>query len=204
MGVGQLFKALHVTNNCAACLRHYLINLAALQLVAFFSISCSILLYISRVTTILLLRKNLITIMSAGMRILCQCGVIDFTASHHVPQEVYFCHCLECRKQSSSAFGVSAIFPTEGTWPPPADVMAHLQMWSRPSKSGGVLQCYFCNACGVRIAHITKLPDGSFGNSISIKGGAVEGLNVTGAKHIWTRSAIVAVPDGSARESPPP
>lgn len=202
MGVSQLFTALHVTNNCAAVPQPLFLKSGgpAICDILHQLLYASIYLSCNNHTS----RKHLITIMSAGMRILCQCGAIDFTTSHHVPQEVYFCHCLECRKQSSSAFGISAIFPTEGTWPPSADIMAHLKMWSRPSKSGGVLQCYFCDKCGVRIAHITKLPDGSFRDSISIKGGAVQGLNVTGAKHIWTRSAIVAVPDGSARESPPP
>lgn len=64
------------------------------------------------------------------------------------------------------------------------------------------MQCYFCDTCGSRIAHVVALPDGSVKGSVSIKGGAVEGLDVTGAKHIWTRSAIVQVPQGSDRESP--
>ncbi|KAJ3492616.1 hypothetical protein NLG97_g5271 [Lecanicillium saksenae] len=139
-----------------------------------------------------------------GMRVLCQCGTVDFQTAQPEPIEVYFCHCLECRKQSSSAFGISAIFPTEGTWPPPSETLANMKMWTRPSKTGGTMQCFFCATCGARIAHVVALPDGSLKRTVSIKGGAVEGLDVTGARHIWTRSAIVDVPEGSDKASPGP
>lgn len=142
--------------------------------------------------------------MADNMRIICQCGAIDFRAGQPQPLEVYFCHCLECRKQSSSAFGISAIFSTNGTWPPSAETMSSLRVWTRPSKTGGTMQCYFCNTCGARIAHVVLLPDGTVKPTVSIKGGAVEGLSVKGAKHIWTKTAIVDVPQGSDRASPEP
>ncbi len=66
------------------------------------------------------------------------------------------------------------------------------------------MRCYFCDTCGARIAHVVALPDGSLKPTVSIKGGAVEGLNVKGAKHIWTKTAIVDVPEGSDRASPEP
>lgn len=66
------------------------------------------------------------------------------------------------------------------------------------------MQCFFCDTCGARIAHVVALADGSLKPTVSIKGGAVEGLDVTGAKHIWTKSAIVDVPQGSDKASPEP
>jgi hypothetical protein len=41
----------------------------------------------------------------------CQCGAVRFTTPLAQPLKVFVCHCLECRRQSASAFGVSAIFP---------------------------------------------------------------------------------------------
>lgn len=40
-----------------------------------------------------------------------RCGSIKFTTPLPVPLAVYICHCEECRLQTSSAFGCSAIFP---------------------------------------------------------------------------------------------
>ena len=37
----------------------------------------------------------------------CQCGAIRYEISSP-PVELYVCHCRECQKQSSSAFGISA------------------------------------------------------------------------------------------------
>jgi hypothetical protein len=45
------------------------------------------------------------------MNVACQCGNITFTTPLPQPLAVYICHCDECRRQSSSAFGCSAIFP---------------------------------------------------------------------------------------------
>lgn len=41
----------------------------------------------------------------------CQCGAVRFTTPLPKPLALYICHCSECRRQSSSAFGTSAIFP---------------------------------------------------------------------------------------------
>ena len=38
----------------------------------------------------------------------CQCGEVRYEIAG-APREVYVCHCLECRKQSASAFGISVM-----------------------------------------------------------------------------------------------
>lgn len=45
------------------------------------------------------------------MEALCQCGAVRFTTPVEKPLALYICHCLQCRRQTSSAFGTSAIFP---------------------------------------------------------------------------------------------
>ena len=42
----------------------------------------------------------------------CQCGAVRFRTPIEKPLALYVCHCSECRRQASSAFGTSAIFPS--------------------------------------------------------------------------------------------
>ncbi|KAJ6441400.1 KR domain-containing protein [Purpureocillium lavendulum] len=132
----------------------------------------------------------------------CQCGAVSFRASRPEPLALYFCHCTECRRQSSSAFGASAIFPAAGMWPLPPAQADRLGMWTRTSAKGTTLECYFCKACGVRLLHRPLRADGSPKPNLTVKAGAVQGLRLDGAKHIWARSAVVDVPDDAAWESP--
>ncbi len=41
----------------------------------------------------------------------CQCGAVTFKTPSEKPLALYICHCADCRRQTSSAFGTSAIFP---------------------------------------------------------------------------------------------
>lgn len=47
----------------------------------------------------------------ATMDVSCQCGAVAFKTPLPKPLALYICHCSECRRQTSSAFGTSAIFP---------------------------------------------------------------------------------------------
>ncbi|KAK4221131.1 Mss4-like protein [Podospora fimiseda] len=138
------------------------------------------------------------------MRVICQCSNITFPTPTPEPLAVYHCHCTECQKQSASAFGMSAIFPADGLFPLEHDLKQKLGIWTRPSKEGRTMDCYFCLQCGVRIMHRIREPDGKERETVSIKGGVVEGLNWKGAKHIYTGSAVVPIPEDveSYPESP--
>ena len=41
----------------------------------------------------------------------CQCGAVRFKTPLPQPLALYICHCSDCRRQTGSAFGTSAIFP---------------------------------------------------------------------------------------------
>ncbi|KAI5460285.1 Mss4-like protein [Mariannaea sp. PMI_226] len=135
-------------------------------------------------------------------KVQCQCGAVEFYASQPEPLMVFCCHCLECQKQSASAFGTSARFPAEGMWPLPDKARANLDLWVRPTDSGNTLECYFCKTCGVRVIHRTILPDGTPKPNLSVKGGCMEDLKWDGARHIFTRTARVPVPEGSDQAEP--
>lgn len=123
----------------------------------------------------------------------CQCGAVRYEITV-APLALYVCHCRECRKQSSSAFGMSVFVPragfrlTKGT----------VKNWSRPTDSGRVLDCKFCPECGSRIWHETA--GGS--ETVSVKGGSLDQpLDLNEAIHVWTSRKLpgVIIPDHAAR-----
>jgi len=124
----------------------------------------------------------------------CQCGAISFKTPLPKPLAVYICHCDECRRQSSSAFGCSAIFPSF-----PLPCKDKLSVYSRPTASGHTLNCFFCKSCGTRVIHSTPGK-----NVVSVKGGCIEGLDWRSAKHIWCKRAMVPIPEGVERSDEEP
>ncbi|KAH7105140.1 Mss4-like protein [Auriculariales sp. MPI-PUGE-AT-0066] len=86
------------------------------------------------------------------MQARCQCGMVAFITPTSRPLTVYHCHCLECRKQSASAYGTSAIFPAEPLFPLSQDLRNKLAVYTRSTDSGNTLDCYFCKACGVGLS----------------------------------------------------
>ncbi|KAI0390620.1 Mss4-like protein [Xylariaceae sp. FL0594] len=117
----------------------------------------------------------------------CQCGAVRFKTPIPKPLALYICHCAECRRQSSSAFGTSAIFPRFEL-----PRMGGLACYTRPTHTGQTLYCYFCQKCGTRLIHTTPGKP-----VVSVKGGCLEGLDWSTAIHIWTKSAMVPIPEGA-------
>ncbi|KAF8846884.1 hypothetical protein BDZ45DRAFT_682239 [Acephala macrosclerotiorum] len=129
-----------------------------------------------------------------GMNVQCQCGAIKFQTPLPQPLAVYICHCEECRRQSSSAFGCSAIFPKFEL-----PCRESLSCYSRPTASGHSLNCYFCKNCGTRLIHSTPGKE-----VVSVKGGCIEGLDWRKARHIWCKRAMVPIPEGVERDEEEP
>lgn len=125
------------------------------------------------------------------MEVQCQCGSVRFKTPLPQPLALYICHCESCRRQTSSAFGTSAIYPRFEI--PDTEL---LSCYTRPTSSGHTLYCYFCKNCGTRLFHSTPSK-----NVISVKGGCITGLDWTKAIHIWTNSAMVPIPEGSETHS---
>jgi hypothetical protein len=120
----------------------------------------------------------------------CQCGAVRYVLRTRAV-DLYVCHCRQCRRQSASAFGISAILPPDGV----ALTRGQPATWSRPTASGDTLECTFCPTCGSRLWH-RSARRGSF----SIKGGSLdEPVDLHGAKHIWTAEMLpgVRIPEGS-------
>ncbi|MGE0583266.1 MAG: GFA family protein [Steroidobacteraceae bacterium] len=121
----------------------------------------------------------------------CQCGGIRFAAPNK-PLALYACHCTECRKQSSAAFGISFTITR--------DALRLLQgvpaYWSRRTASGHSLECAFCPTCGSRVWHQSS----GHPATLNIKGGSLDtALDMSDAVHIWTASKLpgVCIPPGA-------
>lgn len=138
-----------------------------------------------------------------GLKARCQCSKVQFTTSTDKPLAIYACHCTECRHQSSSAFGITAVFPFFELPDFASDLVGS---YTRITLKGRHMECLFCKNCGARLLHRFRdtLPapgeKPSPTTTYSVKGGCLEDLDkemVKGAVHIWTKHAIVEIPEGA-------
>ena len=114
----------------------------------------------------------------------CQCGEICYESVGE-SISLYVCHCLECQKQSASAFGISLDVPLSGF----SVTQGQPHYWTRNTDSGRKLQCAFCPTCGSRLWH--KEPGTDI---ISIKGGSLdESLDISEAIHVWVSRKLSGV-----------
>lgn len=125
----------------------------------------------------------------------CQCGTIRFITPLPEPSKIYVCHCTECRHQSSSYCGITAIFPWFEVPMVNSDGTVRIGTFTRRTLQGRQLECLFCLSCGSRLIHRTRGE-----NSLSVKGGCLEALSremMSKAVHIWCKEAVMEIPPGT-------
>lgn len=116
----------------------------------------------------------------------CQCGKVRYRIKA-APYVFYLCHCRECQRQTSSAFGESLrVYSTD------LEIDGDMKVTRRLSESGKTREGYFCPDCGVRIVH------GTVGAEMAnIKAGTLDDATwLVPAGHIWTKSKQVFVKIG--------
>jgi hypothetical protein len=121
----------------------------------------------------------------------CQCGGVRYEHGGD-PVAVYICHCLECRKQSASAFGISVEMPPHGL----TVTQGTPKVWTRGTDSGRKLRCAFCPDCGSRLWHESE------GGWVTLKGGSLDQpVDVSNAIHLWTKRKLkgVVIPEGAVQ-----
>jgi len=112
----------------------------------------------------------------------CQCGNIRYriNASPHI---LYTCHCCDCQKQSSSAFGMSLIIDASALEFVAGETQ--LKFWDTQGGDGSLKRCAFCPNCGTRLYHTDDK-----GGEISIKAGSLDDTRwLQPIAHIWLRSS---------------
>jgi len=114
----------------------------------------------------------------------CQCGTIRYRVDAE-PIAVGICHCMECQRQSGSAFGMSLIIPKDAF----QVLRGTLKTFTRPSDSGRPVLGAFCPECGTRIYHEPRWIEGV----LNVKPGTLDDTAFlqptiqvwTGRKHSW-------------------
>ncbi len=113
----------------------------------------------------------------------CQCGRVRYRL-HGAARMLYACHCTDCQKQSSSAFGMSLIVDSAQT--EMTSGAASLRYWETRGEDGSNKRCAFCPDCGTRLFH----DDGEGSAERSVKAGSLDDTrDLRPVAHIWLRSA---------------
>ncbi|MEF2551171.1 GFA family protein [Aurantimonas sp. A2-1-M11] len=116
----------------------------------------------------------------------CQCGAVRYEI-RAAPQVFYLCHCTECQRQTSSAFGESLRVD-----PATLAITGEMATTRRVSDGGAVRLGDFCADCGVRIRHRSEGDPAR----VNIKAGTLDDTRcLVPAGHIWTdsRQSFVAI-----------
>jgi hypothetical protein len=95
-----------------------------------------------------------------------QCDKITFTTPTPSPLQLFICHCLECRHQSSSLFGVTTKFLY---FEIPELSPGAISKYTRTADSSNISRCYFCTSCGSRLMHVKEGAD-----TLNVKAGCLE------------------------------
>lgn len=109
-----------------------------------------------------------------------QCGAVRYSVTGE-PLVFYLCHCTECQRHTSSAFGESLRFRA-GDVAVAGDVAT---TWRMAESGRRRFFGHFCPSCGVRLVHGTE-----GGEEVNLKAGTLDDTSwLRPAGHIWTRSA---------------
>src|SRR5690242_2693640 len=128
--------------------------------------------------------------MSGGLEGGCACGAVRYRLAAE-PLFVHCCHCLNCQRQTGSAFVINLLIEADRVElptgePEPVDV---------PRDDGSVQRIFRCPDCRVAVFSEYTRPEIRF-----VRGGTLdEPAAVSPDVHIYTRSKLpwVALPDGT-------
>lgn len=120
----------------------------------------------------------------------CACGTVRYRLSSE-PLFVHCCHCLNCQRQTGSAFVINLLIESErveigAVAPQPVDV---------PRDDGSVQRIFRCPRCQVAVFSEYSRPGVWF-----VRGGTLDDpTRVTPDVHIYTRSKVrwVTLPEGA-------
>ena len=120
----------------------------------------------------------------------CSCGAVRYRLTSD-PLFVHCCHCLNCQRQTGSAFVINLLIETDrvewlGDMPQPIDV---------PRDDGSTQRIFRCPSCQVAVYSHYGHPGVSF-----VRGGTLDQpSSVTPDVHIFTRSKLswVALPEST-------
>ena len=111
----------------------------------------------------------------------CQCGYVKYHVTG-IPVTMFACHCKECQRQSSSAFGLALWVRSYKL----KLIEGSIKTWVRTTPSDIEMACDFCPRCGSRLFHRLM----SQTEIISIKPGTLDNADAyKPVGHIWMSRA---------------
>ena len=115
----------------------------------------------------------------------CQCGAIRYRLLR-APVALYACHCQDCQKQSSSAFGLSMWVERDAI-----EFMGdEPRIYRTSGDSGRDKICAFCANCGTRLYHAGGSTRAEGSTTLSMKAGTLDDTSmVEPTCHMWTKRA---------------
>ena len=120
----------------------------------------------------------------------CACGAVRYRLAAE-PMFIHCCHCLNCQRQTGSAFVVNLLIETDRVevlagQPEPVDV---------PRDDGSAQRIFRCPQCQVAVFSEYGRPEVRF-----VRGGTLDDpTSITPDVHIYTRSKVgwVTLPEGT-------
>ena len=119
----------------------------------------------------------------------CQCGGIRYEVTG-APKQVCACHCMDCQRQSGSAFGMAVVVNE-------ADfrlTQGEPNTYASKSNAGRAKLGAFCPGCGTRIYHQSEARKGR----VSVRAGTLDDTSMLKPDlHIWTcrKQPWVTIPE---------
>lgn len=111
----------------------------------------------------------------------CQCGAVRYRILSF-PLTLYCCHCRECQRQSSSAFGMSMQVESSAIDVAWQEMGCHI----RSEGETRAVEGWFCKKCGVRLFH--RRPGRA--DVANVKAGSLDDTSwLRPIGHIWMASA---------------
>ena len=110
----------------------------------------------------------------------CSCGAVRYRLTHE-PLIVHCCHCLNCQRQTGSAFVINLLIEADRV-----DVSGELRPVDVPRDDGSAQRIYRCPTCQVAVFSEYGWPEVRF-----VRGGTLdEPSAVKPDVHIYTRSKL--------------
>ncbi len=119
----------------------------------------------------------------------CQCGAIRYEVVG-TPVRLVVCHCTDCQRQSSSAFGMTMVVNEEDF----RLIKGELKTFTSKSDAGRAKLGALCTECGTRIYHKPEWRKGT----VSVKPGTLDDTSwLNPEMHLWTchKQPWVVIPD---------